>query len=387
MKKFGLIGHPVSHSLSPALFRAGYGPKARTEGTAPTGTEAAIRQPDGQGTSGEPAYCYDLIDEEDFDRAYRKFLDEYDGINVTAPFKEQAFGKADIIDPVCRKIGATNLLVKTPEGVAAYNSDYYGIILSILAALDRNCKVKGLNPSHYNGHDGKTPEINDRRTGYQEAENGPSSSATVIQTRSTPEDCRKAVGGRLRTALVVGCGGAGKAAAVAAGDLGLETVLMNRTAARAEAIAAALPEYGFKVRPIEDFRDCFAAADLILYTLPAPLEGIAELADSDYATNSSITDRDFNTTDRTPFGNTYSARTAEKGYADTGNMGHRRKILLEANYRNPSFREELTSRQMSVHKDFTYIPGHQWLLYQAYAGYDLFTGETPDLLSMAKIIM
>ena len=75
---------------------------------------------------------------------------------------------------------------------------------------------------------------------------------------------------------------------------------------------------------------------------------------------------------------------------DTGNSaqdGHRRKILLEANYRNPSFREELTSRQMSVHKDFTYIPGHQWLLYQAYAGYDLFTGETPDLLSMAKIIM
>lgn len=381
MKKFGLIGHPVSHSLSPALFRAGYGPKARTEGTAPTGTEAAIRQPDGQGTSGEPAYCYDLIDEEDFDRAYRKFLDEYDGINVTAPFKEQAFGKADIIDPVCRKIGATNLLVKTPEGVSAYNSDYYGIILSILAALDRNCKVKGLNPSHYNGHDGKTPEINDRRTGYQEAENGPSSPATVIQTRPTPEDCRKAVGGRLRTALVVGCGGAGKAAAVAAGDLGLETVLMNRTAARAEAIAAALPEYGFKVRPIEDFRDCFAAADLILYTLPAPIGGISELTDNDFTAGAAIFPDN---------GAPQDSHTTETENPDTGNSaqdGHRRKILLEANYRNPSFREELTSRQMSVHKDFTYIPGHQWLLYQAYAGYDLFTGETPDLNAMETVLI
>ena len=345
MKKFGLIGHPVSHSLSPALFRAGYGPKARTEGTAPTGTEAAIRQPDGQGTSGEPAYCYDLIDEENFDRAYRKFLDEYDGINVTAPFKEQAFGKADIIDPVCRKIGATNLLVKTPEGVSAYNSDYYGIILGILSALDLNDMSRGINP------------------------------------RPTPDECRKTIGDRLRTALVVGCGGAGKAAAVAAGNLGLETVLMNRTAARAEDIAAALPEYGFKVRPIEDFRDCFAAADLILYTLPAPIGGISELTDNDFTAGAAIFPDN---------GAPQDGHTTETENPDTGNSaqdGHRRKILLEANYRNPSFREELTSRQMSVHKDFTYIPGHQWLLYQAYAGYDLFTGETPDLLSMAKIIM
>ena len=27
MKKFGLIGHPISHSLSPALFKAAYGGK------------------------------------------------------------------------------------------------------------------------------------------------------------------------------------------------------------------------------------------------------------------------------------------------------------------------------------------------------------------------
>ena len=259
--------------------------------------------------------------------------------------RRQAFGKADIIDPVCRKIGATNLLVKTPEGVSAYNSDYYGIILGILSALDLNDMSRGINP------------------------------------RPTPDECRKTIGDRLRTALVVGCGGAGKAAAVAAGNLGLETVLMNRTAARAEAIASALPEYGFKVRPIEDFRDCFAAADLILYTLPAPIGGISELTDNDFTAGATIFQDN---------GAPQDGHTTETENPDTGNSaqdGHRRKILLEANYRNPSFREELTSRQMSVHKDFTYIPGHQWLLYQAYAGYDLFTGETPDLLSMAKIIM
>ena len=99
MRKFGLIGHPIGHSLSPALFKAGY---------------------DGR-------YTYDLIETPDFEEAYRRFLDGYDGINVTAPFKELALRKADIISEECQKIGATNLMVKTPEGIKAYNSDYRGL--------------------------------------------------------------------------------------------------------------------------------------------------------------------------------------------------------------------------------------------------------------------
>ena len=99
--KFGLIGHPIAHSLSPALFRAGY---------------------DGR-------YQYDLIETPDFEQAYERFIREYDGVNVTAPFKELAFRKADILSEECRRIGAANLLVKTPEGVKAYNSDYRGVML------------------------------------------------------------------------------------------------------------------------------------------------------------------------------------------------------------------------------------------------------------------
>ena len=97
--KFGLIGHPIAHSLSPALFKAGY---------------------DGR-------YPYELIETADFEKAYERFLEGYDGINVTAPFKELAFAKADILSPECKTIGATNLLVKTPEGIKAYNSDYLGV--------------------------------------------------------------------------------------------------------------------------------------------------------------------------------------------------------------------------------------------------------------------
>ena len=97
--KFGLIGHPIAHSLSPALFKAGY----------------------------DSRYPYQLIEGADFEDSYRRFLEGYDGINVTAPFKEPAFAKADILSPECEAIGATNLLVKTPDGIKAYNSDYLGV--------------------------------------------------------------------------------------------------------------------------------------------------------------------------------------------------------------------------------------------------------------------
>ena len=50
MKKFGLIGYPISHSLSPTLFKAAYNGK----------------------------YPYELIEDENFDTAYGKFIKDYD---------------------------------------------------------------------------------------------------------------------------------------------------------------------------------------------------------------------------------------------------------------------------------------------------------------------
>lgn len=325
MKKFGLIGWPIAHSLSPLLFRAGYHTDGNRSGYVPARQEE---------------WMYDLIEGDDFGQSWQKFLDGYDGINVTAPFKEQAFAEADLIDPVCRQIGATNLTVKTSEGIKAYNTDYYGILLSILEEMDRQ-EGSGLprNEGQYHG----------------------------IKARPSVEECRKSMKGRLHSALVVGCGGAGKAAAVAAGSLGLDTILMNRTEARAEAIADALPEYRFRVRPLSDFKDCFAAADLILYTLPAPIPDIGSLTERDFAP-------------------ARHASAMQTGDDYTEHVTANRKILLEANYRNPSFPAEMTGRQRSLHKGFAYIPGIRWLLYQAYAGYDLFTGRQPDLVSMENAV-
>ncbi len=136
MDKFGLIGHPIAHSLSPALFTAAYGGR----------------------------YVYDLIETPDFDEAWRRFLAGYRAINVTAPFKGDAFARVDWRSPECERAGATNLVVRTPEGTKAYNSDYRGV----KALLE-------------------------------------------------PLGCR--------SAAVVGYGGAGKAALAAAEDLGLDTRL------------------------------------------------------------------------------------------------------------------------------------------------------------------
>lgn len=166
MKRFGLIGHPIAHSQSPALFKAAYGGK----------------------------YQYDLIEGDDFTASWEKFLQEYDAINVTAPFKENAFAKADILSPEVREIGATNLCVKTAEGIKAYNSDYLGVRM-ILQSL---------------------PGI--------------------------------------RSVLLVGFGGAGKAAACAVRSLGLDLTICNRTM-KAEGMKSLdfIPQ---------------ADADVIIYTLP-----------------------------------------------------------------------------------------------------------------------
>ena len=194
--KFGLIGHPIARSLSPGLFKAAY---------------------DGK-------YPYDLIQGEDFEESYRKFLEEYDGINVTAPFKELAYAKADIISDECHLAKATNLLVKTPDGIKAYNSDFLGVRMWL-----------------------------------------------------------KEVAGK--KALIVGTGGAGKAAAAAAVSVEMECVLMNRDMSRAEKLQASLKEMGHEsiVRPIDDFCRCFADADVIIYNIPTAIPQIEELADEDFA--------------------------------------------------------------------------------------------------------
>ena len=252
--RFGLIGHPIAHSLSPALFKAGY----------------------------EGRYPYELIEGEDFEESYRKFLEEYDGINVTAPFKELAFAKADILSPECEAVGATNLLVKTPLGVKAFNSDFLGV-----------------------------------RRWLEEV------AAKVLTEKIS--------------VLIVGLGGAGKAAAAAAESLGMKVGRMNRTV-RDE-----------KTRPLDDFKECFKEADIIIYNIPTAIQALNELTDKDFTPG-------------------------------------KPKFILEANYKDPSFGKEILAKMQTANPLARYTGGKTWLLYQAVTGYEIFTGEKPDLAGMYDVL-
>ena len=125
---------------------------------------------------------------------------------------------------------------------------------------------------------------------------------------------------------------------------------MNRTIEKAQAIAQAMPEYEFFPDPIKDFKEAVKECDLIIYTLPVALPEIDEFSADDFA---------------------------KKGACDE-------KVILEANYKNPSFDE--IARAKIAAADGIYIPGDRWLLYQALTGYPFMTGLTPDLASMESAL-
>lgn len=279
--KFGLIGHPIAHSLSPALFKAGY----------------------------EGRYPYGLIEGADFEESYLKFLEEYDGINVTAPFKELALAKADILSPECKVVGATNLMVKTSDGIKAYNSDYLGVRMWL---SEMAVGLKSVLPPWPQGEGPTTEEWE----GFF---------SDLLPPRTAVK------------ALIVGLGGAGKAAAAAAESLGMEVIRMNRTVRDAE------------TRPLSHFRECFREADIIIYNIPTTIPELYELSDEDFG-------------DGKP------------------------KFILEANYRNPSFDETLLKKINEVNPMIGYTSGKIWLLYQAVTGYEIFTGEKPDLSRMSAVL-
>ncbi len=305
MNKFGLIGHPIAKSKSPALFDAAFGGK----------------------------YIYELIEGEDFETSFEKFISDYQAINVTAPFKKDAFAKVlamavegkGVISGPCFKIRAANLLVKGDEGIEAHNSDFTGIILSVAEAY-----FPGLIAQCY-------------------ARFGQNGYIKVHQF------FRASIGELFPVkpqALIVGCGGAGRAAAVAAAEMGFEVALMNRTPSVAQALAKELPEYNFIAVPVSDFTNAVRECELVIYTVPEAIDGVAALSVEDF-----------------------------KG---EGGEALPAKVILEANYKNPSFSGEVMDRLNDA--GCKYIPGKQWLTYQGLTGYGIMTGETPDLYALTKAL-
>ena len=102
-RRFVLIGHPVGHSLSPAIHQAAYralGLPHRYE-LADCPDEAAVTQVVSALRNGEIA-----------------------GANVTIPWKRLALLLADMVAPSAQRVGVANVLSRSAEGVVvAHNTD------------------------------------------------------------------------------------------------------------------------------------------------------------------------------------------------------------------------------------------------------------------------
>ena len=62
------------------------------------------------------------------------------------------------------------------------------------------------------------------------------------------------------------------------------------------------------------------------------------------------------------------------------------KVILEANYRNPSFTPERIRNIRKANSKVVFIDGKIWLLYQAVTGYEIMTGDYPDIDAMEKVM-
>lgn len=110
MRKFGIIGHPLSHSFSPSWFAE----KFRKEGIENCTYTA-----------------YDLPEITNFPELLRELGAELNGLNVTIPYKESIIEFLAGIDREAAEIGAVNVLKNQPEGWIGFNTDAYGFRQSI----------------------------------------------------------------------------------------------------------------------------------------------------------------------------------------------------------------------------------------------------------------
>ncbi len=332
MKRFALIGHPVAGSLSPRLFSAAY---------------------DGR-------FAYDLVDRELFADAWQVFLDSYEGINVTAPYKMDAFSSVDELSESALETGAVNLVVRRkadsrPGGGAQ--------------AVPRKSETPFDASSG-----GCAPDI---LVGYNTDVDG------VVES---VKEC----GIPVSDALVVGTGGAARAAVVAARRLGCRVTVSGRSLEKAAALVRSLAltaSAAVSPSPVSDRSLASAAAlaagasavnvvpldqiaalspDLIIYTLPG-------------------------------------SAPVPPGLPTAG------AVVLEAEYKTPALAlalalvsPTLASPQalvspnpacqgsndpaLSSARCKAYISGRRWLLHQAVAGYRLFTGLEPSIDAMSAAL-
>lgn len=256
MAKFGLIGNPIFHSKSPALFKAAY---------------------------GEGEHTYTLIEAPTCKEAIRRFTQEgYSGTNVTAPFKDEAMEYIHTPDKISALLGSTNTIINKEGRLYSYNTDFYGVANTLKDALSK----------------------------------------TEIEINAKGEGVR---------VLSIGAGGAGKAAALAVKEMGMEVYFANRSAATAKPFAQKI---GAEYITLQQIPLILPTVDIILYNLSVEIDELK-------------------------------------------NANLEKFIVFEANYAHPNL--DKSGAKM-------YIDGRYWLYNQAVPAFELFTQEHPNTLNMRNIM-
>ena len=202
------------------------------------------------------------------------------GFNVTSPYKEEIVPLLDDVDEVAHKIGAVNLIVNENGKLKGFNTDIMGVENAFL-------------------------------------ENG----VTLAGKK----------------AIVLGAGGAAKAAVAALAAAGADVVIINRTLKKAECLAET---FTCRAAPVEDMEKEIAEADILVSCLPVGTRVVP-------------------------------AHALRQGL-----------VILDANYG-----ETTTLVSEGARNGCTIIDGREWLLHQGVKAFTYFTGiQKPPIEVMRKTL-
>lgn len=111
MKRLAVLGQPIAHSLSPAMFAAAF---------------------EATGLAGKWSYEAVELAPAEFEAGVARLVAEgYVGANVTIPHKEAALELADDRSPAARGAGAANTLSFEAGRIRADNTDALGLIAAL----------------------------------------------------------------------------------------------------------------------------------------------------------------------------------------------------------------------------------------------------------------
>jgi 3-dehydroquinate dehydratase/shikimate dehydrogenase len=111
-KLYGVIGNPVSHSMSPVIHNSSFMEKGLNSVYVPM----------------------KVLDIETFIKDFRKM--DFHGFSVTIPHKESILPLLDDIDPVAGKIGAINTVVNQDGKLTGHNTDCMAAVKGLEGGLE-----------------------------------------------------------------------------------------------------------------------------------------------------------------------------------------------------------------------------------------------------------